>query len=163
MTRIVLPSLIGGARINVASARSALPLLKPVYHSKVRPLLTCLRGVQSHLRSATEIYRRFQALHSLRNFNSKCPFFLFAQIILLLTGISIALHIIYVDRFIRGPFHLNMFSYLTEIAAVLGIAFCRSARAKDTQLCTRTVVLAFFDAHARTGLARYHSTFVSGV
>ena len=49
--------------------------------------------------------------------------FLFARIILSLTGIPIALRVIYADRFIRGPFHLGRFSYPIAIAAVLWIAF----------------------------------------
>jgi hypothetical protein len=44
-------------------------------------------------------------------------------IILLITGIPIALRVIYADRFIRGPFHLGRFSYLISITAVLWIAF----------------------------------------
>jgi hypothetical protein len=48
---------------------------------------------------------------------------LFARIILSLTGIPIALRVIYADRFIRGPFHLGRFSYPISITAVLWIAF----------------------------------------
>jgi hypothetical protein len=44
-------------------------------------------------------------------------------IIILITGIPIALRVIYADRFIRGPFHLGRFSYLISITAVLWIAF----------------------------------------
>jgi hypothetical protein len=53
---------------------------------------------------------------------AKCPP-PFARIILSLTGIPIALRVIYADRFIRGPFHLGRFSYPIAIAAVLWIAF----------------------------------------
>jgi hypothetical protein len=49
--------------------------------------------------------------------------FPFAQIILSLTGIPIALRVIYADRFTRGPFHLGRFSYPIAISAVLWIAF----------------------------------------
>ena len=49
--------------------------------------------------------------------------FLSARIILLLTGILIALRVIYADRFIRRPFHLDRFSYTIEIAAMLWITF----------------------------------------
>ena len=48
--------------------------------------------------------------------------FPFARI-LSLTGIPIALRVIYSDRFIRGPFHLGRFSYPIAITAVLWIAF----------------------------------------
>jgi hypothetical protein len=46
-----------------------------------------------------------------------------ARIILSLTGIPIALRVIYADRFIRRQFHLARFSYPITIAAVLWIAF----------------------------------------
>src|SRR6266576_2013474 len=49
--------------------------------------------------------------------------FPFARTILSLTGIPIALRVIYADRFIRGPFHLGRFSHPIAIAAVLWIAF----------------------------------------
>jgi hypothetical protein len=50
-------------------------------------------------------------------------FLSFSQIILSLTGIPIALRVIYAGRFVRGPFHLGRFSYPIAIAAVLWIAF----------------------------------------
>jgi hypothetical protein len=49
--------------------------------------------------------------------------FPFGRITLSLTGIPIALRVIYADRFVRGPFHLGRFSYPIAIAAVLWIAF----------------------------------------
>jgi hypothetical protein len=54
----------------------------------------------------------------------KCPS-PFGRIILSLTGIPIALRVIYADRFTRGPFHLGRFSYPSQSPPCSGLPLCR--------------------------------------
>jgi hypothetical protein len=70
------------------------------------------------------VYCHYRALHFLWHaIPTLLVRSLFLRIILSLTGIPIALRVVYADRFIRGPFHLGRFSYPIAITAVLWIAF----------------------------------------